>query len=144
MVRHPASTAGDPSQPNMAYKAETLRTYTPGAGCNRTRLHHTPVTTGARVTRPCGIAGVHLARVFNCFPCTLIWQALRQADRDLGNDGAIGLPYWDVLGQPEINGEVFPKVLRYDPSPSARTLIGATTRALTQGLTQGLTQTATL
>ena len=39
-------------------------------------------------------------------------SALRQADRDNGNDGFIGLPYWDVLGQPEVNGEVFPKILR--------------------------------
>ena len=40
-------------------------------------------------------------------------QALRAADRALGNDGRIGLPYWDVLGQPRTaGGEVFPKILR--------------------------------
>ena len=39
-------------------------------------------------------------------------EALQAADRDLGNDGRIALPYWDVLGQPSVNGEVFPSILR--------------------------------
>ena len=33
-------------------------------------------------------------------------QSLRDADRALGNDGHIGLPYWDVLARPELNGQV--------------------------------------
>ena len=39
-------------------------------------------------------------------------SALQVADRALGNDGRLGLPYWDVLGQPELKGEVFPAILR--------------------------------
>jgi hypothetical protein len=39
-------------------------------------------------------------------------EAMQRADKELGNDGRIGLPYWDVVGQPEVNGEVFPAILR--------------------------------
>ena len=39
-------------------------------------------------------------------------KALQEADRLLGNDGAIGLPYWDVLAQPELNGQVVPSIVR--------------------------------
>ena len=39
-------------------------------------------------------------------------EAFQEADRALGNDGRIGLPYWDVVGQPEVNGQVFPSILR--------------------------------
>lgn len=38
-------------------------------------------------------------------------RALSQADRSLGRDGSIGLPYWDG-GQPVVNGETLPAVLR--------------------------------
>lgn len=38
-------------------------------------------------------------------------QALQAADRDLGKDGDIGLPYWDS-SRTFINGEVFPAILR--------------------------------
>jgi len=37
--------------------------------------------------------------------------AMRRADQDNGNDGAIGLPYWDWMVD-EINGERFPQVIR--------------------------------
>merc|ERR1719461_2733283 len=37
-------------------------------------------------------------------------QALRKADKALGNDGNIGLPYWNWMIT-EINGEIFPKIL---------------------------------
>ena len=36
---------------------------------------------------------------------------MRRADKALGQDGNIGLPYWD-WARPEINGEVFPKILK--------------------------------
>eukprot|EP00928_Gymnodinium_smaydae_P030757 TRINITY_DN22780_c0_g1_i1.p1 TRINITY_DN22780_c0_g1~~TRINITY_DN22780_c0_g1_i1.p1 ORF type:complete len:1085 (-),score=111.19 TRINITY_DN22780_c0_g1_i1:65-3229(-) len=38
-------------------------------------------------------------------------QALINADKALGNDGNIGLPYWD-WSEPEVNGEVVPGILR--------------------------------
>ena len=38
-------------------------------------------------------------------------QSMRAADRALGNDGNIGLPYWD-WARSSINGEVYPKILR--------------------------------
>jgi hypothetical protein len=39
-------------------------------------------------------------------------EALQHADRSLGNDGRISLPYWDVLERPLIDGQVVPKALR--------------------------------
>ena len=36
-------------------------------------------------------------------------NALREADKQLGNDGRIGFPYWDCMYAPSINGEVVPK-----------------------------------
>ena len=39
-------------------------------------------------------------------------EAFQEADRALGNDGRIGLPYWDIIGQPELFGQVFPSILR--------------------------------
>lgn len=39
-------------------------------------------------------------------------EALRAADVANGKDGRIGLPYWDVIGQPEVNGQVVPAILR--------------------------------
>jgi hypothetical protein len=39
---------------------------------------------------------------------------MRKADKLLGGDGNIGLPYWDWTF-PELNGEVFPRILR-DPA----------------------------
>ncbi|EOD20284.1 hypothetical protein EMIHUDRAFT_242159 [Emiliania huxleyi CCMP1516] len=39
-------------------------------------------------------------------------QSLRDADRALGNDGHIGLPYWDVLARPELNGQVVPSIVK--------------------------------
>ncbi|CAE7187067.1 unnamed protein product, partial [Symbiodinium sp. KB8] len=38
-------------------------------------------------------------------------QALIKADKELGNDGRIGIPYWD-WSRLEINGEVMPKIIR--------------------------------
>ena len=38
-------------------------------------------------------------------------RALQEADRALGNDGNIGLPYWDWLVT-EVKGQVFPEVVR--------------------------------
>jgi len=38
-------------------------------------------------------------------------QALIKADKALGNDGNIGLPYWDWTVS-EVNGEVMPKIVR--------------------------------
>jgi len=46
-------------------------------------------------------------RGYNCE----LEQALIKADKALGNDGNIGLPYWDWT-QLEIKGEVFPKIIR--------------------------------
>jgi len=37
-------------------------------------------------------------------------QALQKADRELGNDGVIGLPYWDFSDYE--GDEVMPKVIR--------------------------------
>ena len=41
-------------------------------------------------------------------------NSLRQADRELGGDGMIGLPYWDWsdFSSNEAHGEVLPKILR--------------------------------
>ncbi|KAH8091503.1 metalloendopeptidase [Aureococcus anophagefferens] len=38
-------------------------------------------------------------------------RALRRADLALGNDGNIGLPYWDWC-EPEVNGEILPGIVR--------------------------------
>ena len=38
-------------------------------------------------------------------------RAMRRADMALGNDGNIGLPYWD-WSEAEVNGEVLPGVVR--------------------------------
>jgi len=38
-------------------------------------------------------------------------RALKEADKELGNDGDIGLPYWDWLNF-EVGGEVVPKCIR--------------------------------
>lgn len=45
-------------------------------------------------------------------------RALVRADKELGNNGALGLPYWD-WGRPSINGEVLPRILRqqFHPMP---------------------------
>jgi len=40
-------------------------------------------------------------------------NALCVADKELGGDGVLGLPYWD-WNRYEINGEIFPKVLEKD------------------------------
>lgn len=42
--------------------------------------------------------------------CTME-QRLRQADRELGNSGNIGLPYWDWT-RTDVNGEIVPKIIR--------------------------------
>lgn len=39
-------------------------------------------------------------------------EALQEADRALGNDGLIALPYWDAYTQPEVGGEVVPAIVR--------------------------------
>ncbi len=40
-------------------------------------------------------------------------QALQRADRALGNDGKIGLPYWDFSVYEGVKGDnVMPRVLR--------------------------------
>jgi len=39
-------------------------------------------------------------------------RALQAADKALGGDGLIALPYWDVLTQPELNSQVVPRLLR--------------------------------
>ena len=49
-------------------------------------------------------------------------QALRAADRALGNDGAIGCPYWDWTRE-EVNGQVFPALITrfFDTLPEVGT-----------------------
>ncbi len=39
-------------------------------------------------------------------------KGLQEADRALGNDGQIALPYWSVMDEPEVNGQVVPSILR--------------------------------
>jgi len=43
---------------------------------------------------------------------TAFEEALQDADRANGNDGAIGLPYWDVVGRPQLGGQILPRVIR--------------------------------
>ena len=50
-------------------------------------------------------------------------NALREADKQLGNDGRIGFPYWDCMYAPSLNGEVVPKVIRDYFSEMPRDLI---------------------
>merc|ERR1719436_1509631 len=38
-------------------------------------------------------------------------RALIKADQELGNDGNIGLPYWDWM-EAEVDGQVLPKIIR--------------------------------
>ena len=55
-------------------------------------------------------------------------QALRQADRDNGNDGNIGLPYWD-WSRESVNGQVLPSFLKKEfdaiPEPLLKEMLSA-------------------